>query len=177
MSYRLAIMVAGLACVLSGCSGGTTETPSVATLRSAPAPSSSAAARPVFAFDATEDDKLSMAAPWADCMVSNGGPEYESSAETLIGKGGIIADDAKGRAALATCLSLQPEAFEDHQKRTDLVAFKDNQREWYRCAKAAGYKLNTPDPDTGQFGLAEIGPDGDFGSPKIQECRRKAFKD
>ena len=120
---------------------------------------------------------MAMSKPWADCMVRNAGPQYRDSAEELIGKGGISADDAKGQAALRTCLPQQPEAFDEHQRRTDLTAYRDNVREWYLCAQAAGYKLTAPDPDTGQFGLTEIGPNGDFGSPAMRECQRKAFTD
>jgi hypothetical protein len=186
MSYparlsRFAVVVTGLAGLLAGCSAGTTGTPPVATLQSAAAPVTAPAPgsgqRPVFPFDATPDDMMALTRPWADCMVSNAGPQYRTSAEELIAKGGIIPDDAKGRAALKTCLPQQPETFEQHQQRTDLTAFKDNQREWYQCARAAGYKLTAPEPDTGQFGLTEVGPNGDAGSPAMQECRRKAFTD
>jgi hypothetical protein len=174
---RFALLVAGLAGLVAGCSGGKTETPPVATLQSAPvtAPSQSAGQRPVFPFDATADGMKATVKPWADCMVENAGPRYRGSADELIGKGGIVADDAKGRAALQTCPPKQPEAFDEHQKRTDLTAYRDNQREWYQCAQAAGYKLTPPDPDTGQFGLTEVGANGDFGSPAIQKCRREAF--
>jgi hypothetical protein len=182
---RLTIVIAGLG-LLVGCSAGSTEAPRVATVQSgSPAADASRSAgspesagrRPVFSFDATEDDKSSMAKPWEDCMVKNAGAKYRNSAEELIGKGGISADDPKGKAALKTCLPKQPESFEEHQLRTDLTAFQDNQREWYRCAQAAGYKLGAPDRDTGQFGLTEVGPNGDFGSPAMQECKRKAFAD
>ena len=105
----------------------------------------------------------------------HGSPSHSHSAEELIGKGGISADDPKGKAALKTCLPKQPESFEEHQLRTDVTAFQDNQREWYRCAQAAGYKLTAPDPETGQFGLTEIGPNGDADSEKMQACRRQAF--
>lgn len=176
---RCAIVVAGFIGLLAGCSAGNTETHRVATLQSqaAPAGASSASAeqRPVFPLDATEDDKLAMTRPWVDCMVEHAGPGYRNSGDELIMKGGFITDDPKGQAALQTCLPRQPEAFDEHQRRTDLTEFRDNQREWYQCARAAGYKLTAPDPDTGQFGLAEVGPNGDFGSPAMQECKRKAF--
>jgi hypothetical protein len=174
------ITMAALAGLLAGCSGGNTAAPTVATLQSsAPvtAPSAGADRRPVFPFDATDDDKAAMAKPWADCMVDHAGPRYRDSAAELIMKGGITADDATGKAALQACLPKQPEAFDEHQLRTDLTAFRDNQREWYRCARAAGYQLTAPDPDTGRFGLAAVGPNGDFDSPAIQECKRKAFTD
>jgi hypothetical protein len=178
---RLAIVVAGLAGLLAGCSGGDTDTPPVATLQSQAAPvtasSQSTDQRPVFPFDATPADREAMARPWVECMVKNAGPKYAKSGEELIMKGGILADDAKGKAALKTCLPKQPEAFDEHQRRTDLAGYRDNQREWYQCAQAAGYKLTPPDPDTGQFGLTEIGPNGDAGSPAFQECMRKALTD
>jgi hypothetical protein len=62
-------------------------------------------------------------------------------------------------------------------RRTDISAYKDNQYEWYQCAKRAGYKVTAPDPETGQFGLAEVGENGDFGSPTMAACRRQAFTD
>jgi hypothetical protein len=175
---RLSRLTLVLAVLVGGCSSGKTETPAVATLQSPAAVASRPVdQRPVFPIDATDDDKLAMAKPWVDCLVENAGPRYRDSAAELIMKGGILTDDAKGRAAVQTCLPQQPETYAEHQRRTDLTAFKDNQREWYRCAEAAGYRLTAPDPDTGQFGLTEIGPDGDYGSPKMQECERKAFQD
>lgn len=175
---RTVIVIAGIAGLLAGCSGSGTEAPPVATLQSQAAPVSAAAdRRPVFPFDATDEEKADMSRSWEKCMVENAGPKYQGSAEVLIVKGGLIPDDEKGKAALRTCLPLQPEAFDEHQLRVDRTAFKDNQREWYLCAKAAGYKLTPPDPDTGQFGLTEIGPNGDVSSPKFEECRRKAFMD
>jgi len=170
MSRRtLAIVMVAL---LAGCSSATAETPPAA-----PASAPAGDQRPVFRFDATEDEKKAMAKPWVDCLVKNAGRKYQDKAEELIGKGGVTADDPKGEAALRTCLPQQPEAFDEHQRRTDLTAFRDNQREWYKCARAAGYQLTAPDPDTGQFGLSRIGPNGDFDSPAIQECKRKAFTD
>ncbi|MCA2219080.1 hypothetical protein [Jidongwangia harbinensis] len=176
---RFAIVITGLAVLLAGCSGGNSETPPVATLQSQPPPVTaspqSAGQRPVFAFDATPDDKKAMTKPWEDCMVQNAGPAYRNSGQHLIEKGGIAAEDPKGRAALKVCLPKQPEAFDEHQRRTNLAEYRDNQRQWYQCAKAAGYQLTPADPETGQFGLTEVGPNGDAGSPAFQECRREAF--
>jgi hypothetical protein len=176
---RIAIVVAGLAGLLAGCSGGSAETPPVATLQSAAAPATGSSQatdrRPVFPVDATAEDKKAMAKPWVDCLVENAGARFKDSAEELIGKGGISADDPKGKAALQTCLPKQPETFDEHQLRTDLTAYKDNLHEWYVCARAAGYKLTAPDPETGRFGITEVGPNGDFGSPAMEECKRKAF--
>lgn len=183
MPYRTRPAHAAVAVLflLTGCSGPSDTPPAVATLESA-APRAAASApatdaRPVFPIDATAADMTALTKPWVDCMVEHAGPGHRDSGEELIGKGGIIADDPKSRAALETCLPHQPETFEQHQQRTDLTAFKDNQREWYRCAQAAGYELTAPDPDTGEFGLTTVGPEGDFGSPKIQACRRAAFID
>ena len=171
-------MVVGLAVLVAGCSsGGTGETAGVATLQSAApaAPSSAADQRPVFPLDAGDDDRRVMAQPWEDCLVRKGGMKFKGSAEVLIVKGGVYTEDVREKAVFKSCESQQPETFEQHQRRTDLTAFTDNQREWYRCAQDAGYKLTTPEPDTGEFGLTEIGPNGDAGSPKMEACRREAF--
>jgi hypothetical protein len=93
----------------------------------------------------------------------------------LLRKGITAKDMPEQRAAFESCEPRQPESFEDHQLRTNPAEFKDNQREWYRCAQAAGYKLTAPDPETGQFGLTEVGPNGDAGSEKMLGCRRTAF--
>ncbi|GLZ01083.1 hypothetical protein [Actinoplanes sp. NBRC 103695] len=172
-------MAAGLVLLLTACTSGKSEAPRVATLQSA-APSSSApaeavAARPVVPIDATEADLRTILEPWLDCLVKEGGPKYKDAAGLF--QKGFTEKDVKQDAVLAACFSKQPETYEDNQLRTDIAAFKDNQREWYRCAQAAGYTLTAPDPDTGQFGLTEVGPNGDFGSDKIQKCKRKAFSD
>ena len=116
-----------------------------------------------------------MTKPWEDCLVKEGGPDYRGSGESLIMKGGVIADDAASEAVYKACEAQQPETYEEHQQRTNLTEFKDNQREWYLCAKEAGHALTPPDPETGEFGITEVGPNGDFGSPKMQDCKRKAF--
>ncbi|MBL7252812.1 hypothetical protein [Paractinoplanes lichenicola] len=162
----------------AGCAGGgTEEVPGVATLQSAApvAPSTVAAPRPVFPFDASDDDRLAMAKPWEDCLVRKGGAKFKGNAEVLIVKGGVYTEDAREKAVYKACEPQQPETYEEHQRRTDLTTFRDNQRKWYKCAQDAGYRLTAPDPGTGEFGLTEVGPNGDYNSPKIQECRRKAF--
>ncbi|GAA1618110.1 hypothetical protein [Actinoplanes couchii] len=186
MSYRtrLIVVTAGLALALSGCSGAgdTAETPSVATLQSGvPAAGAAAGAqRPVYRMDATEDEIKALAKPWMDCLAGEGVQNPDQALGVVL-KGGTVEDlrkvDLGGQeAAWKTCLAEQPESFEQNQLRSDPTEFKDNQREWYRCAQAAGYKLTAPDPETGQFGITEVGPNGDFGSEKMQECRRQAFE-
>ncbi|WP_433796314.1 hypothetical protein [Actinoplanes sp. CA-252034] len=186
MSYRtrLAVVTVSLALALSGCSGAgeKQETPSVATLQSgAPAAGASAGPqRPVYRMDATEDEIKAIAKPWTDCLATEG-VQKPDEALALVLKGGTskdlqTADLGRQEAAWKACLPQQPESFEQNQLRTDPTEFKDNQREWYRCAQAAGYKLTAPDPETGQFGITEVGPNGDFGSEKMQECRRTAFE-
>ncbi|GAB2600908.1 hypothetical protein Aab01nite_64540 [Paractinoplanes abujensis] len=179
MSHRtLLSCLAAVTLLAAGCSGeGTGQAPGVATLQSAApvAPSAVAAQRPVFPFDASDDDRRAMAKPWEDCLVRKGGAKFKGHAEVLIVKGDVYTEDAREKAVYRACEPQQPETYEDHQRRTDLTTFKDNQREWYKCAQDAGYKLTAPDPETGEFGLTEVGPNGDAASPKIQECRRKAF--
>jgi hypothetical protein len=173
---RLVVVATGLACLVSGCSQDAADPPRVATLQTQASPAPSAAqTRPVFPLDATDDDKKAMVRDWENCLVTTGGPQYRGQGEILIVKEGVIADDAKSKAVFKACEARQPETYEQHQQRTDLTEFKDNQREWYRCAKEAGYKLTAPDPETGEFGLTEVGPNGDANSPKMQECKRKAF--
>jgi hypothetical protein len=185
MSYRtrLALVAAGFSLVLAGCSSGDQEKekPQVATLQSAAASAGTPAGdqRPVYPMDATEEQITSMAKPWTDCLKKEGVKKPED-AVGLMQKGGTaedlgLIDSQADAAAWQACESKQPESFEQHQLRTDPTEFKDNQREWYRCAQAAGYKLTAPDPGTGQFGITEVGPNGDFGSEKMQECRRQAF--
>ncbi|MEV7624573.1 hypothetical protein [Actinoplanes sp. NPDC089786] len=176
---RLSRCAAGLVLLLAGCSGTDTEPPKVASLRTSAAPSSAPAAaagqRPVYPVDATDDERRAVSEPWVACLVAKGGPKWKRDADALLLKGVTPADDPEGKDVLEACLAKQPEAYDDHQKRTDPATFKDNQRAWYRCAQDAGYKLTAPDPDTAEFGLTEIGPNGDAGSPKMQECKRKAF--
>ncbi|MCO8273878.1 hypothetical protein M1L60_25095 [Actinoplanes sp. TRM 88003] len=188
MSHRTrsALLTVALVLALAGCAGGAgeKEAPPVATLRSAAAPASGQPAggeRPVYPMDATPDQVEAMAKPWADCLRKKG-VKKPGEALGLLQKGGTAEDlkliGSQGDAdAWKACEAKQPESFEQHQLRTSPTEFKDNQREWYRCAQAAGYKLTAPDPVTGQFGITEVGPNGDFGSEKMQECRRQAFAD
>jgi hypothetical protein len=180
---RLTLATVSIAVLLTGCSSGgeKKDAPQVATLQSA-APSTGAAAgdqRPVYPIDATDEQVAAMAKPWLECLRKEGVKKPDEAMQ-LVQKGGTAEDlhligSEADAAAWKTCEVEQPESAEQHQLRTDPTEFKDNQREWYRCAQAAGYKLTAPDPNTGQFGITEVGPNGDFGSEKMQECRRQAF--
>ncbi|MFG1608654.1 hypothetical protein [Actinoplanes sp. NPDC049265] len=175
---RLSRYALGLVILLAGCSGPDAEPPRVASLRT-PAPSSAPATaageRPVYPIGATDKEREAISEPWVACLVAEGGPKWKNDAGPLLQKGVRPADYPEGKKVLEACLDKQPEAYDDHQKRTDPASFTDNQREWYECAKGAGYKLTSPDPDTGEFGLTEVGPNGDAGSPKFLACKKKAF--
>lgn len=154
----------------------------MATLQSAAASSSAPVGdeRPVYPMDATDEQVKDMAKPWTECLKKEGVKDPELAVE-LVAQKGVTTEDLSGldlqgdAAAWQACESKQPESFQQHQLRIKPTEFKDNQREWYRCAQAAGYKLTAPDPETGEFGITEVGPNGDFRSQKMEDCRRKAF--
>ncbi|KUL32599.1 hypothetical protein ADL15_18940 [Actinoplanes awajinensis subsp. mycoplanecinus] len=173
-----------LAVLLTGCSSGSgaKDAPPVATLQSGAAPSgaSDSDQRPVYPIDATADQIAAIVKPWTDCLKKEGVKKPDVAVLLVVQKGvtGEHPEDIGSEADVAAwkaCESRQPESAEQHLLRTNPAELKDNQREMYRCAQAAGYKLTAPDPQTGQFGLTEIGPNGDFNSEKMQECRRQAF--
>ena len=180
-----AIVASGLAFAfaLTGCSSGTggggdKDTPSVATLQSGAASAAATAdQRPIYPADASYEQIGAMARPWLDCLKKEGVKKPEGALGWLQKGGGVQHLEGTGVSITVykVCEPKQPESSEDHLLRTDPTEFKDNQREWYRCAQAAGYKLTAPDPETGEFGITEVGPNGDFGSEKMTECRRKAF--
>ncbi|MCA2218748.1 hypothetical protein [Jidongwangia harbinensis] len=130
--------------------------------------------RPLVRIDRTEAEVENLWAVWGSCAREKGGPRFDDMemARKIYREG-----DAEAEAVRTACLAKEPELFEDRQKRTDPTAYKDNQREWYECARKAGYQVTIADPETGEFGLSEIGPNGDFRSPGIEACRRKAFQD
>ncbi len=171
-------MALSLLFVLAGCSGAEKEAdaPAVASLQSAAAPTSVAPAkprseRPIVPIDATDEDIKAMAQPWVACLRKEDGSRFkDESTWQIFFKGADETDPA-----IKACLSKMPESLQDNIKRTDLSAFKDNQREFYQCAKREGYKLTDPDPTTGEFGLTAIGPNGDAGSPQWKACEREAF--
>jgi hypothetical protein len=130
--------------------------------------------------DATEEQIKAVGKPWIDCLRKEGVKKPELALELVTQKGATTKDlgmiGLQGDvAAWKACEPRQPESAEQQQLRMSPTEFKDNQREWYRCAQAAGYKLTAPDPETGQFGLTEVGPNGDAHSEKMEDCRRKAF--
>lgn len=164
--------------LLGGCSGEKAEAPPVATLQSAAAPAASSPAvnddlRPLVRLDATDEEQTALVKVWSTCVQKEGGPGYEEPKMLFQ----YLADkDPKAIRVEAACHNKFPESYEERQRRKDIAAFRDNQRQWYRCAQQAGYKLTTPDED-GQFGITEIGPQGDFQSPGMENCRKEAFKD
>jgi hypothetical protein len=162
--------------LLGGCSGAEqADAPAVATLQSAAALSSAAAKagteRPIVPIDATEEDIKVIAQPWVACLAKRGGADYQDEDAWQWFRKGFDGTDPVMKA----CLPKMPETQQDVLKRTDMAAFKDNQREFYQCAKREGYKLTAPDPVTGEFGLTSIGPNGDANSAKWQKCEREAF--
>jgi hypothetical protein len=177
---RHVVVALAVALSLGGCSGpaGESDAPPVATLQSgAPAAASSTPAgedaRPLVRLDATDEEREALTKVWMDCVRTEGGAGYEEP--KLLFKY-LFEGDAKAKKVEATCHPKEPETYEDRQRRTDVSAFRDNQRQWFKCAEKAGYKLTKPNED-GEFGITEVGPNGDFGSPKMENCRKEAFKD
>jgi hypothetical protein len=166
--------------LMGGCSAGAKkdQPPDVASLEtSGPAAASPSAAvddqRPLMALDATDEERERLVKVWTDCVTKTGGPGYEEP--KMIYKY-LSEGNAKAKRVEAACATKMPESYEERQKRHDVAAFRDNQRQWYACAKKEGYKLTEPSED-GEFGLTEIGPQGDFASPKIEACRLEAFRE
>ena len=155
-----------------GCSS-TGSSPQVATLHSAGPTASPAAERPVIALDATDQERDALWATWGACVTKEGGAGYENPRNVFRYE---QQQNPKAKRVRAACLAKEPETYEDRQRRTDIAAFRDHQLQWYRCAKKAGYRLTTPD-ENGEFGITEVGPNGDFQSPKMEACRKAAFRD
>ncbi|MET0424837.1 MAG: hypothetical protein ABW046_13225 [Actinoplanes sp.] len=173
---RYAAPALAAAFLLGGCAEPKSE-PRVATLQSnAPSASPSADAdnrRPLVRLDATDEERDALWKVWGACVTKEGGPGYENPRVIFLKQ---KQQDPKADVVAAACLEKQPETYEERQKRTDLVLFRDNQRQWYQCAKKAGYKVTAAD-ENGEFGITEVGPNGDFQSPKMEKCRRDAFSD
>lgn len=162
--------------LMTGCSGDESEAPEVATLASAAAPAASAPAaaddqRPLIRLDATDEERTRMYQAWSDCLVKEGGPEYEGQ-QVLKGE---MPKGPNVKAVVAACVTKHPEEFQARFERQDPTGFKDANRRFYKCAQGKGYKLTAPDPENGRFGLTEIGPQGDWGSAGIRECEREAY--
>ncbi|MEU7982602.1 hypothetical protein AB0B63_29225 [Micromonospora sp. NPDC049081] len=182
---RFAVPVLVVGCLLSGCStartddradGPRADSSRVASLQS-PDPASSSPAgsvedqRPLIPLDATNDEIEALRAVWGKCVAKVGGPGYEDGRSVIWKES---QKDPRAKEVRAACRSKEPEFFDERLKRTDNAAFRDNQRQWYQCAKKAGYRLTEPDED-GEFGITEVGPNGDFQSPRMTACRREAF--
>ncbi|MFC7535386.1 hypothetical protein [Actinoplanes sp. GCM10030250] len=176
---RFVVSTLAVVCLLGGCSGAEDDkragSPSVASLQSPDTQASSPSApddqRPLLALDVTDEERDALWKVWGECIKKEGGPGYEEPKLVYLYE---KQKDPKAQKVRAACLSKEPEKFEERQLRTDVSAFRDNQREFYKCAKEAGYQLTAPDED-GQFGLTEVGPLGDWGSDKMQDCRKAAF--
>ena len=172
---RFALPALAVACLLGGCSGAKADNPQVASLRSpdpqSSQPTASGDQRPLIPLDATDEERDALWKVWGDCVTKEGGRGYENPKTLFLYE---HQGDPKARKVRAACLSKEPESYEERLKRTDISAFRDNQRQWYKCAKEAGYQLTTPD-ENGEFGLVTIGANGDFQSPKMEACRKEAF--
>lgn len=176
---RLAVPALAIVCLLGGCSTAEEKTdqragsPQVASLRSPDAPASSRGApddeRPLVPLDATSEDREALWKVWGDCIMKEG--DFDNPKDIFLPEN---RKDPKTAEVRKTCLPKEPETYEERQKRTDIAAFRDNQREWYKCAQQAGYKLTSAD-ENGEFGITEVGPNGDFGSPTMEACRKEAF--
>jgi hypothetical protein len=176
---RAKFVAVSLLVLLGGCAGAedAADAPEVASLQSKAAPAAAGTPtvagkqRPIVPMDATEDDVKALTRPWIACLVKEGTIEKDDGSMWQLYYKGAEESDPGFKA----CMPLMPESVENNLKRTDLSAFKDNEREFYQCAKLQGYKLTPPDPVTGEFGLTAIGPNGDAHSPKMEKCRREAF--
>jgi len=178
--HRYAVVaVAATVCLLAGCSeksstANSTGTPQVASLQTSSAKAEPAGSvddqRPLVPLDETNEDLENLRKAWGACVTAEGGPAYKNPRWVLANR------SAKNDAILKKCRALEPETVEERQSRQDRPAFLDNQRQFYLCAKKAGYSLTTPD-ENGRFGLTKVGPNGDAQSPKIEACRIAAFAD
>jgi hypothetical protein len=113
--------------LLGACAGAKDEadTPPVATLQSAAAPSSAAVGKvnqhPIVPIDATDEDVKALAQPWVACLAERGGARYrDAEAWRWFTKGADETDPV-----MQACMPKMPETQQDNLKRTDLAAFKD----------------------------------------------------
>jgi hypothetical protein len=176
---RFVIPALAVVCLLGGCSGAKDDesggSPRVASLQSPSTPPKSQETaddqRPLIAADATDEERDAAWDVWRACAKKEGGPGYEHVTPMFLKE---HQQEAKVKKIRKACEPHEPETFENRLKREDISAFRDNQREWYKCAREAGYKLTKPD-ENGEFGITEVGPNGDFESPKMEACRKEAF--
>jgi hypothetical protein len=179
LRWRLVVVVS--ACFLaSGCSSAPAAgpTPRIATLRSPDAVPASASAnpedlRPLIRMDTSPAEQDRLLQVYFRCLTAAYGTTDPYTKKWAFER--EIAKDPKWLDAKAACHPKEPEEWQERLKRGDLAAFKANQYDFYKCAKNKGYKLTAMDDETGEFGLTEIGPNGDWGSAGIRDCERQAF--
>ena len=163
----------------SGCSSPPEAAPPrIATLRSADAVPASAKAdpedlRPLIRIDTSPAEQDRLFQVYFGCLTDAYGTTDAYTKKWAVER--EMAKDPKWLDAKAACHPKEPEDWQERLKRGDLVAFKANQYDFYKCAKAKGYKLTAMDDETGEFGLTEIGPNGDWDSDGIKNCERQAF--
>jgi hypothetical protein len=180
---RLSVLalLAGMTAACSGDGGGTAAVePTVAAIAGTrPASTSSAASddvdsrRPFIRHDASEQEKSALYAEWSECLKENGAKKSASQKEIMVQAS--RPQNAQAKKMAKACREKQPEAWDEREERTDPTLFKEHNLKMYRCAKAKGYKLTSPDEKTGQFGLTKITALGDFESPGILACQKEAF--
>jgi hypothetical protein len=180
---RLSVLalIVGMSAACSGGGGGTAAVePTVAAIAGTrPASTSSAPSddvnsrRPFIRHDASEQEKSALYAEWSECLRENGAKRSASEKEIMVQA--YRPQNAKAKKMAKACLEKQPESWEEREERTDPSLFKEHNLKMYRCAKAKGYKLTSPDEKTGQFGLTKITALGDFGSPGILACQKEGF--
>jgi hypothetical protein len=176
----LALLV-GMTAACSGDGAGTAAAePTVAAIAgTSPAATGSAPSgdvdsrRPFIRPDTSEQEKSALYAEWTECLKQNGAMKSASQKEITVQASRPQSAQAKKMAK--ACREKQPETWEEREERADPTLFKEHNLKMYRCAKAKGYKLTSPDEKTGQFGLAKITSLGDFDSPGIQACQQEAF--
>ncbi|MGA5301803.1 hypothetical protein ACPCHT_17875 [Nucisporomicrobium flavum] len=173
----LGVAVVGL---VAGCSSGDDDAGGgkVATLASADGPKPSASVgvddqRPVIRLDATEAEQEQLWHTWEACLVKEGGSEFRGQKGVYLEK--LHGEDPTYKPVFAKCAAKEPEDYVSRLERTDPAASKDAWHRLYLCVKGKGYKVNSPEPDTGAFGLSEIGPQGDWGSRGIKDCEKQVY--
>ena len=172
---RTVAAVLAVALLLGGCSAAEPEQefPRVTSFRSPAEASAPPSDRPLVPVDATDDERAAFQETWMACIRKVGGAKYQDPRDL---KRFLADKDKNADKVRVACQSKEPETYEERQKRTDVAAFRDNQRQWRECARKAGYKLTAAD-ENGEFGITEVGPNGDFQSEKMENCRKEAFKE
>jgi hypothetical protein len=183
LSPRISVLalLVGMTAACSGSGGGTDAAePTVAAIAGTrPASTDSAAPedvnarRPFIRHDASEQEITALYTAWTECLIANGAKRGASLKETLVQA--ERPKDAKAKKMSKACRVKQPESWDEREERTNPSLFKEHNLKMYRCAQKKGYKLTTPDEQTGQFGLTKITALGDFGSPGIVACEKEAF--